>query len=517
MGEGRTTTAFIPCRMLREVRRTPPLFDGALWPREGRTTRRGRPSSAGGGPLRRFALAAAPPDAASMASDPMAARIPGWCVVAEVAFSAPMAPQRERERQSDEEQQAARPGDHRTGADPLDQRPGERHAGRMPDETGCTRTARGCCRAAPAPSASRSPAACCAACRSPGPRRDTRAPRRPASSGPRCPRRTAPAGRRRPRRGRARPAVRTSIGESVANTRPPAAKAITTAPAAVSGSPYTWCRCVGTNASAPTSRRPSTKTVNRTTRRPAHAEHRREPSQGACLAGRRGHLARRRESPQQDRRRGEPRREHQEDRPRAEEVGADAAEHRPERQPEHLPDQVAREHGLPALVGNHVADPRERERDQRAGRRAGQRARDHQRGQGRREGAGERRQGATERRDRDDAVLAVAVADRTVDQLEQAVGDRERRDGLRRRGESHAVLAREIREQRIADAQRRGGAAAGDRQRDDRPGRDRGGHPAGRPPRRGRQRPRIGSTRSSRQPRHPRSGRSVTRKGSGGK
>lgn len=70
----------------------------------------------------------------------------------------------------------------------------------------------------------------------------------------------------------------------------------------------------------------------------------------------------------------------------------------------------------------------------------------HERGKRRRERACKRRQRTARRRERDDAIFAVAIPDWTVRQLQQTVGNRKGRHGLRHCAETHAVLRGEIRE-----------------------------------------------------------------------
>ena len=90
----------------------------------------------------------------------------------------------------------------------------------------------------------------------------------------------------------------------------------------------------------------------------------------------------------------------------------------------HLADEEARER-LALLVGDGVADPRERERDERADGRPRHEARGHQQSS---EGAIAQaaEPNGHERGRRDGAVAAVAVAERTAHHLQQAVGKRER-------------------------------------------------------------------------------------------
>ena len=182
-----------------------------------------------------------------------------------------------------------------------------------------------------------------------------------------------------------------------------------------------------------------------------------------------GVSALRRESPHEHAHRGEPRREGDEDRTIAEVIGAEAAQHLPHRDAEHLADEEPRKHGLAPLVRHRVADPGHRQRNERAGGRARQHPRDHQRTERRSERAQERRDRAAEGRQRDDPVLAIAIADRPVRELQQAVGDGECGDGLPCRADADAEFGGEVRKHRIADSQRGGRAAGAEGERDDGP------------------------------------------------
>jgi hypothetical protein len=71
----------------------------------------------------------------------------------------------------------------------------------------------------------------------------------------------------------------------------------------------------------------------------------------------------------------------------AEVIGAEAAQHLPQRDAEHLPDQEPREHGLPPLVRHGVADPGQRQRNERARGGTAQHAREDERTERRREDA----------------------------------------------------------------------------------------------------------------------------------
>ena len=110
------------------------------------------------------------------------------------------------------------------------------------------------------------------------------------------------------------------------------------------------------------------------------------------------------------------------------------------------------QHRLTLLVRHVVADEGQRQRHDR--RRGG--ASDQPRGaeRGERVGkAGERhRHGREQRHERDQPVLADAVAERAPDQLAEAVGDREGGRDHRRVAEAHVELLGDLRDQRVGDA-----------------------------------------------------------------
>ena len=148
--------------------------------------------------------------------------------------------------------------------------------------------------------------------------------------------------------------------------------------------------------------------------------------------------------------------EREEDRAPAVQFAEPAGNRRRERDAEHVADEEARQHRLAALVGHHVADPGDGERHDRAHRGAGREARRHQQRQRRRESAGEVARRRYRRDPEHHAVLADAVAQRAVDDLQRAVGDRERGDHRRGAARGGAEGFGEQRQQRIHGAQRRG-------------------------------------------------------------
>ena len=95
--------------------------------------------------------------------------------------------------------------------------------------------------------------------------------------------------------------------------------------------------------------------------------------------------------------------------------------------PRMVPGEEPRQHRLALLVGHVVADERQRQRHDRGRGGAGDQARRAERGERVGE-ARERRPSAAEsrRHERDQPVLAEAVAERAPDQLAEAVGERER-------------------------------------------------------------------------------------------
>ena len=133
----------------------------------------------------------------------------------------------------------------------------------------------------------------------------------------------------------------------------------------------------------------------------------------------------------------------------------------------HLADEEAREQRLALLVGDGVADPGERERDERADGRARHEARGDQHVERGRERAGRRAERGHERGRGDGAVAAVAVAERTAHHLQQAVGKRERGDRGRRRAGGDAVFLGDQRQQRVGGAQARRAGERRQRQQED--------------------------------------------------
>ena len=82
--------------------------------------------------------------------------------------------------------------------------------------------------------------------------------------------------------------------------------------------------------------------------------------------------------------------------------------------------------------------------------------------------AGDAADRACERGERDDAELAVVIAERPVDELHRAVGDREDRDRARRPSGRRREGLRELRQHRVADAKGRRAGERRQRQRDER-------------------------------------------------
>lgn len=123
--------------------------------------------------------------------------------------------------------------------------------------------------------------------------------------------------------------------------------------------------------------------------------------------------------------------------------------------------QEARQRRLAAFIGHGVADPGHRQRHDARARGARQRAAQHQHVQRLgHEGAGAA-QRAGERRHADDAVLAVAVADRAEEHLQHAIGHRERGHRARGLAGGGAELGGQLRQHGITDTEGAGADESG--------------------------------------------------------
>lgn len=129
--------------------------------------------------------------------------------------------------------------------------------------------------------------------------------------------------------------------------------------------------------------------------------------------------------------------------------------------------QEARQRRLAAFVRDVVADPGHGQRHDARPRRARQDAAEHQHVQRvGRHGAGAAR-GAGEGGEADDAVLAVAVAQRTEEHLQHAIGHGERRHRARGLAGGGAEFRRQLRQHGITDAEGAGADEGGQgKQRD---------------------------------------------------
>ena len=148
-------------------------------------------------------------------------------------------------------------------------------------------------------------------------------------------------------------------------------------------------------------------------------------------------------------------------------IGEQAAGQLPGRHAQDGAGQKARQRRLATLVGNGVADPGHRQRHDAGARRPRQGAAEHQHVQR----LGQESAGAAlctgERRHADDAVFAVAVADRSEEHLQHAVGHREGGDGARGLAGAGAEFSRQLGQHGITDTEGAGADEGGQgKQRD---------------------------------------------------
>ena len=138
-----------------------------------------------------------------------------------------------------------------------------------------------------------------------------------------------------------------------------------------------------------------------------------------------------------------------------------------EQLPKDLPGQEATDHLLAALVGDHVADEGERERNDPAGGQPAGQPRRHQHRQRGRQSAGHHHRGRSSGGDGNAQIFADAVADRADHQLHRAVRQQIGGDHDRGRADADIEVGGDLRQQRIGDPHHGLGGEGGERQQRD--------------------------------------------------